>query len=426
MSASERQTSREERGDQFERSRAFFPLRILAIAPTSFFADYGCHVRIWGHLNALMRRGHVVRLVTYPSGQNRPPIPLVRPSLLRRWPIQVGSSWKKIVLDLTLAPLVWREAVRLRPHLVYAFLHEGVALSLPLRFFGLPVVFDYQGSLTAEMLTHNFLSSRSPLRFLWQALEAFLDRQADVVLTSTAHARAFLLRHRGLPPARVHILPDAVDPDTFRPPRPQDDPYLNRLAARLNLDRSRPIVAYLGLLAPYQGVDALLEAFRLLVNKWDRDPPPFLLLMGFPFVDVYRQKTIALGLGEHALLTGPVSYDQAPHYLRLAQVAVAPKRPVSEGAGKLLPYMATGLPVVATDTPAHRAYLGDEGYYARPDDPHSLAQALYRALTDPSAGERGTRLRARVVAAYTWEHSAQRIESAWSACVPHLREKAHA
>ncbi len=112
-------------------------------------------------------------------------------------------------------------------------------------------------------------------------------------------------------------------------------------------------------------------------------------------------------------LTGPVPYEQAPDYLRLADVAVAPKRPVSEGAGKLLPYMATALPVVATDTPAHRAYLGDSAYYAPPDDPPALANALYQALTDPGAKELGASLRDQVLKAYTWEHAAERIERAW-------------
>ncbi len=420
MSTTGKHPSREEGISSPTLPRATPSLRILAVAPTSFFADYGCHVRIWGHLNALMQRGHDIRLVTYPSGKERPPIRTVRPSLLRRWPIQVGSSWKKIVLDLALAPLVWREALRFRPHLIYAFLHEGVALSLPLRVRGLPILFDYQGSLTAEMMTHGFLSARSPSRVLWHALEAFLDRQADMVLTSTAHARAFLVERRGLPKERVHILPDAVDPHMFRPRRPDDAPFLDRLAARLGLDRSRPVVAYLGLLAPYQGVDVLIEAFRMLVDQWTHGPRPFLLLMGFPFVDMYREKARKLGLAEHVRLTGPVPYDEAPHYLRLARVAVAPKRPVSEGAGKLLPYMATGLPVVATDTPAHRAYLEDEGYYAPPDDAFALAEALHHALTDPAAEERGPRLRGRVLARYTWEHSAQRIENAWSAHLPHL------
>ena len=390
------------------------PLRILAIAPTSFFADYGCHVRIWGHLQALTARGHQVRLITYPSGQDRTPIPTVRPPILRRWGVQVGSSWKKIVLDAILAPLVLKEAARIRPHLIHAFLHEGVALALPLRVLGLPLVFDYQGSLTAEMLSHRFLSARSPLLPFWQWLEHFLNRQPDLILTSTPHAREHLHQQEGIPTERLLLLPDSVDPHAFRPRRPEDAPHLAQLREALHIPPDRPIIAYLGLLATYQGVDTLIHAMRHLIAMWDRGAPPLLLLMGFPFVERYRGLAHTLGLSSHVRLTGTVPYDQAPHYLRLAQVAVAPKRPVSEGAGKLLPYMATGLPVVATDTPAHRTYLHADAYYCRPDDAQDMARALYQALTDPDAPERGARLRQRVEAEYTWDHAGKLIEDAYA------------
>ena len=52
------------------------------IAPTGFFADYGCHVRIQGHAQALQACGHQVRIVTYPGGREAPGLTIVRPP----WP----------------------------------------------------------------------------------------------------------------------------------------------------------------------------------------------------------------------------------------------------------------------------------------------------------------------------------------------------
>ena len=392
-------------------------LRILAIAPTSFFADYGCHVRVWGHLQALVQRGHEVRLITYPSGRDRPPVPTVRPRLLRRWPVQVGSSWKKLVLDMLLVPLVVQTARVFRPDVVHAFLHEGVALAQLLQVRGVPVVFDYQGSLTAEMLTHRFVSSRSPLLPFWRTVERLLDRRPHLIVASTRHAVMHLVHEVGLPSERVIYLPDSVDPRVFRPAGPQDTSRLNALRVRWRLSAERPVVAYLGLLAPYQGIDVLLAAFREVVLGWSGKGRPLLMVMGFPFVREYTRRAERLGIGEHVRFTGAVSYDEAPDYLRLARVAVAPKLPGSEGAGKLLPYMATALPVVASDTPVHRTYLGDEGYYARPGDAASLAQALRDALRDPEAMQRGRRLRARVEAQYTWEHAGHTLERAYQQVV---------
>ncbi len=264
------------------------------------------------------------------------------------------------------------------------------------------------------MLSHRFLSARSPLLPFWQWLEHFLNRQPDLILTSTPHAREHLHQQEGIPTERLLLLPDSVDPHAFRPRRPEDAPHLAQLREALHIPPDRPIIAYLGLLATYQGVDTLIHAMRHLIAMWDRGAPPLLLLMGFPFVERYRGLAHTLGLSSHVRLTGTVPYDQAPHYLRLAQVAVAPKRPVSEGAGKLLPYMATGLPVVATDTPAHRTYLHADAYYCRPDDAQDMARALYQALTDPDAPERGARLRQRVEAEYTWDHAGKLIEDAYA------------
>jgi hypothetical protein len=45
-------------------------MKILAIAPTPFFADRGCHMRILGEIEALKRRGHEFLLLTYHLGRD--------------------------------------------------------------------------------------------------------------------------------------------------------------------------------------------------------------------------------------------------------------------------------------------------------------------------------------------------------------------
>ena len=54
------------------------PLRVLVIAPTPFFGDRGCHVRIYEEVRGLMARGIEVRVVTYPTGRDLDGIETVR------------------------------------------------------------------------------------------------------------------------------------------------------------------------------------------------------------------------------------------------------------------------------------------------------------------------------------------------------------
>src|SRR5690554_3049132 len=56
--------------------------RVLMIAPTSFFADYGCHVRILEETRILQKLGHHVTIATYRNGN---PVPGI--DIRRTWPI---------------------------------------------------------------------------------------------------------------------------------------------------------------------------------------------------------------------------------------------------------------------------------------------------------------------------------------------------
>lgn len=391
-------------------------MRLLAIAPTGFFADYGCHVRIRGQMAALQARGHSVRIVTYPSGREVDGLVTQRPPL---WPasqpMPVGSSRRKLLLDALLAPTALHAALRFpggRPDIIHAYLHEGALLGTGLaRLLGAPLVFDFQGSLTAEMLDHRFLRPASPVLTPLQRLEGWIDRQPQAIVASSQHA-AGLLRQAGVPAWRIHTLPDSVDPRAFRPRAELSPRLLAPLRRRLALPTGRPLLVYLGLLAPYQGTDLLLAAMQRLVQ---RRPAPHLLLMGFPDVARYRSLAERLGVAGHVTFTGAVPYEAAPLYLALGDVAVAPKISATEGSGKLLPYMAAGLPVVAFDTPVHREYLGELGIYAQAGDAAGLAAATAWALDHPAAtGQAALALRARVVSRYTWDHAARAIEAVYA------------
>src|SRR5579884_3884936 len=52
--------------------------RVLKVAPTPFFADYGCHVRILEEAIALQRHRSEVRICTYPSGRDVAGVSTVR------------------------------------------------------------------------------------------------------------------------------------------------------------------------------------------------------------------------------------------------------------------------------------------------------------------------------------------------------------
>jgi glycosyltransferase involved in cell wall biosynthesis len=387
------------------------------IAPTSFFSDYGCSVRILEEARVLQRLGNEITICTYRNGRDVPGLTIRRtPSIPFREQYEVGSSLHKIGFDLLLFWTVLFAALRRRPDVIHAHMHEGALIALVVgMLLRIPFVFDFQGSLTGEMVDHSFLRKDSifyrPLRWL----EGVIDRGTPCILTSSHNARALLLREFGCRPERVCAVPDCVDGEAFYPATPEEKVSLDTRRAQLGIPATHQVVVYLGLLADYQGTDALLAAAARLRL---RHQGVHFLIMGFPNVEHYRHRAWELDLVDNVTFTGRVPYRQARDLLALGDVAVAPKLSATEGSGKILNYMAMGLPVVAFDTPVSREYLGEEGLYATPPDPHSLAAALERALGDGANGQRGEVLRQRALELYPWDRAAETILQAYrSVCL---------
>jgi glycosyltransferase involved in cell wall biosynthesis len=377
-------------------------MRVLMIAPTPFFGDRGCHVRILEEVRALGRHDVEVLVATYHVGRDVPEVRTVRTMRLpwvRQLP--VGFSIHRPGLDLLLLIAAARAARCFRPDVIHGHLHEGAAVAVVLgRLLGRPAVADLQGSLTGELIDHRTIPARGPLPALVRAVErASVRGPTRLFASSTAFAGELIDRWGG--GDRVVALPDGVDPEVFRPGLPVDD-----LRRALHLT-GRRVVVYLGVLTSYQGVDDLLAAWPAVVLAV---PDAHLLLMGHPNEAGYRAIVVRAGLNGSVTVTGRIDYHAAPRYLALGDVAISAKHSATEANGKLLNYMAAGLPTVAYDGPVARENLGEAGVFVPPGDLSALAAACVRLLEDPGERKwRGLALRERAVDTFSWSAIADRL-----------------
>src|SRR5262245_24196113 len=138
-------------------------LNILTLSPTMFFADYGAHVRILEEVTILQKLGHRVTILAYPNGRDIAGIQVRRCwGVPFNYRVIVGSSRHKIYLDVLLGLMSLCYVLRHKPDIIHAHLHEGGLIGWFLsKLTGAPLVFDFQGSLTAEMIDHHFLRPKS-------------------------------------------------------------------------------------------------------------------------------------------------------------------------------------------------------------------------------------------------------------------------
>lgn len=373
------------------------------IAPTPYFSDRGCHVRIYEEARALTKLGHEVCIVTYHLGRDMPGVRVVRtPSIPWYNKLEAGPSWHKPYLDIL---LLWKSlaaARSFRPHLIHAHLHEGTLIGAVLKLLlRIPLLFDYQGSLTGESLNHDFFHKRSPLMSLFKWIERFIDRRADAIITSSDQGRQELVNAWGIPANTVSNLIDGVDTEVFRPHTQSEVRRELGIAAEVKL------VVYLGLFNRYQGVDLLLDAISIVKSKCS---DVRFLLMGFPDEE-YRKKAQMMGIDDVITFTGRVQYERAAFFLSAGDLAVSPKLAQTEANGKLFNYMACGLPTVAFDSHINREILGDTGIYVDYGNAAALADALIVSVSDSEGMlSFSKKVRDRAIEMHSWDSRSLQLE----------------
>jgi glycosyltransferase involved in cell wall biosynthesis len=187
-----------------------------------------------------------------------------------------------------------------------------------------------------------------------------------------------------------YVVPNSVDPAMFTPGEPGASERTGAL--------------YAGRVEPHKNQLALIRAMRgstvptRIVGPAHRDHEAYL--------HACRSQAARTG-GRVQVLPGVAHEQLAPLY-RSARVHVLPSFFETTGLVSLEAALC-GCNIVTTDRGYARDYFGDLAWYCDPDDPVSIRQAVEAAHAAPFRAE----LRQRVLANYTWEHTAQATAEAY-------------
>jgi glycosyltransferase involved in cell wall biosynthesis len=109
-------------------------------------------------------------------------------------------------------------------------------------------------------------------------------------------------------------------------------------------------------------------------------------------------------------------YNEIPAILKSSDVLVLPNsgKDLSSSTHtspmKLFEYMASGVPIVASDVPAIREVLNEQiALLVKPDDPDALAGGITKLLDNQELGERLALNAREKVREYTWDKRAEAV-----------------
>ena len=378
-------------------------MRICFISRRFFPAISGMSVYAANLLRELVRMGHDVTMVSQYRGDAEgtrvygggppPEVAGVRVIGLEALGEQDGGDFERDIE--TMAGVVVEEHGR-EPfdviHAQYGY-PTGLAALVAGRRTGVPNLVSIQGGDGHWVGTCCGTHKRAMLAVLGHA---------GAVLIGARSFAAEVVENHGTPPSRFTIVPGAVETERFVP---NPDKTLGALS-------EPPVLLYHGRVDRRKGVLDLLDAFATLREDMELK----LIISGIgPDSDAAAGRTAELELGDDVELSGYADYWSVPAVYRRGDVFVSPT--YAEGfSNTILEAMATGLPVVSTNTTGVVDCLRHEenALLHGPGDVAGLAAAIERMVWDEPLRRRlAAQALEEARTLYSWPSVAKQIVSVY-------------
>ncbi|WP_322819918.1 glycosyltransferase family 4 protein [Chloroflexus sp.] len=291
-------------------------------------------------------------------------------------------------------------ARQLRADLYHLHDPELIPLGLWLKVTtGARVVFDCHENNTAYIRQKHHVNPllRKGLELGIATLERLAARAFDAIITADRGvADLYLRQFRARRVVTVHNFPQ-LDLFLQQPPPSEDAPF---------------DLVYHGTIPRYhlEVTFAVAEALRRRGRcvRW-------LFFGRCPEIGWAREELARRGLQDDFVIDpDPVPHDQVAPRVRQARIGFIPLPDLPKFQHniptKLFEFMALGMPVVLSDLPPSRPFVGDGrcAIMVPPDDSEAYASAILRLLDDPVLRQTmGAEGRRRVINEYNWQREAQ-------------------
>ncbi len=252
-----------------------------------------------------------------------------------------------------------------------------------------------------------FLRKRGLVPVVWEthtgaenALVLRLAQKAERIVAITKGLKNLYVA-LGVPPEKIIVAPDGVDDGNFAHPESKES-----ARKRLGLPRDKKIAMYIGRLDGWKGSETFLEASNILP-----DDIMAVVIGGEP-----RQVSELSRQYPKVRFLGYMPYKELPDNQAAADVLVLPNTARDEISAhftsplKLFAYMASSVPIVASDLPSIREVLDEStALFFRPDNPKALAGAISETLEAREEALKRAKCARKAITSYTWNIRARNI-----------------
>jgi len=276
------------------------------------------------------------------------------------------------------------------------------------RLFGKRFIYD-QHDICPELYRSRFRNPSKGINRMLERLEGIQAGAADCILAVNESLKQRINRRQPKSRGKTLVLRN--------PPAP-----VSRLAyssgGKASNQKGVVTVGYIGMMNPQDGVDVLLRAADLLINKQGRRDLRFILVGDGASRPELERMVSDLDIEKYVAFTGYLRGDDFVRALASFDIGAQPD-PRSEmneyvSSCKSMDYMSAGKPVVAFTLKETVVTCGPAALYAEADDVESFAAGISRLADDPELRRRlGTLGRRRMEEELSWERQEEQLLEAY-------------
>jgi glycosyltransferase involved in cell wall biosynthesis len=272
----------------------------------------------------------------------------------------------------------------------------------------LPPLVPCRSVVTIHDCIHLMFPQYLPNRFAFgyaRASIASASRRATRVLTVSESSKRDILRFVNLPPEKIDVIYNAYDERFTVEPLEED---VIRVRDRYQLHDE--FVLYAGNVKPHKNLERLIDAFHL-VRKRGLDHLKLVMIGD----EISKYAALRRAVHQHQLhkyvrFLGYMPEETLAVMYRLAGVFVFPS--LYEGFGlPPLEAMVSGTPVVTSNVSSLPEVAGDAAVLVDPYDPASIADGIYKVLTDAHLRRDLRRKGLARASQFSWDESVRRVRA---------------
>lgn len=288
-------------------------------------------------------------------------------------------------------------------------LFDRTLLLLYYKMLGKRVVFTAHNINAGERDGTDSFLNRFALRFQY--------RNVDQIFVHTELMKQQLVQIFGVREQNITIIPfgtyDMVPQTSLTPAEAK---------RRLGLKQTDKAVLFFGRIAPYKGVDLLVDTFLKIASE---DAGYRLIIAGEPMKDAeaqwravqaeIKQSTAREQVIQHARF---IADDEIEMFFKAADVLALPYSQIFQ-SGVLFMSYSFGLPVIGTDVGSFAKDIieGETGFVCRPGDPGDFMRAIQTYFSSDlykTLGERRDRIKEFIKARHSWERAGSKTADVYN------------